>query len=281
MQLLQTRGIEKTSTPFREGLIALGEKLNINPNYLAAVMANESGFRPWIKNPIGGATGLIQWMPRIAPLYGTTTDALKCMTDVEQLEYVEKFYKPYRGKIDSPGTAYMVTFLPAFAFKPDDFVLGRKDDQTALYGKTTLHMVWRDNRLAFDPQSRGYFTVADVKKKANATYAAAQARGPIPLSWPYVSAESTRGEGCPKAEAGGAGSGTSSSSSASEPPATWRSVGDVEFPDVTEVDRIPGAFWKPIQIDLERMGLYHGRIDGDPGPKTMTALARVGLDALR
>jgi hypothetical protein len=177
-QLLQTKGIERTSQAFREELVRVAERLRTNPNFLAAVMSNESGFDPSATNPVGGATGLIQWMPTIAPVFGTTTDELRCMTDFEQLAYVEKFYRGHAGNIDSAGTAYMLTFLPAFAHKPDDFVLGEKDSTEVLYGSTTKGKLYTQNR-GFDREGKGYFDVGDVKAKAEGTYRAAVSRGPL------------------------------------------------------------------------------------------------------
>lgn len=281
-QLLHTKGIEVTSSAFRRELRAIGERLRVNPNFLAAVMATESGFRPWIVNKYGGATGLIQWMPKIAPLFGTTVEALRCMTDVEQLKYVERFYKSMAGQIDSPGTAYMLTFLPAFAKKPDSFVLGEKGNSEVLYGSTTKDVIYRQNQ-GFDSTGKGYITVGDVKSKANATYQAAIKRGPIDDG--KISPEQTRGKNCPKAEG-------SQSFSDSEPPdtlpggfpATPESEHDMTFPSITSVDRIRDPDWKPIQVMLQQLKMYDGAIDGDPGPKTMTALARWGkltLDAAK
>ena len=63
------------------------DKLNIDPEWLMFVMYFESAhtFRPDKVNSISGATGLIQFMPSTARALGTTTNALKKMTNIEQL----------------------------------------------------------------------------------------------------------------------------------------------------------------------------------------------------
>lgn len=50
----------------------------------------------------------------------------------------------------------------------------------------------------------------------------------------------------------------------------------MNFPNITSVDRVQDPDWKPIQVMLQQLELYDGGIDGDPGPKTMTALAKWG-----
>ncbi len=40
-------------------------------------------------------------MPSTAKRLGTTTAALKGMTGVQQLDYVQKYLQPYAGKINS------------------------------------------------------------------------------------------------------------------------------------------------------------------------------------
>ena len=113
--------------------------LNINPDWLMAVMYKESAgtFRPDIQNTkfpfknkdgsiIGYATGLIQFTPGTAAFLGTTTQALKSMSNVQQLDYVYKYFKGWTGKIKSYSDLYLVTFLPIAVGKPDDWILQTK-----------------------------------------------------------------------------------------------------------------------------------------------------------
>lgn len=101
----------------------VSKKLLIEPDWLMAVMYKESGINPQAVNPNGGATGLIQFMPATAKSLGTSTTALKNMSNVEQLDYVYKYYKPYITKLNSYPDLYMATFFPAALGKSNDYVL--------------------------------------------------------------------------------------------------------------------------------------------------------------
>ena len=79
---------------------------------------------PKARNPNGGATGLIQFMPATARGLGTTTEALSRMSATEQLAYVEKYYAPFKGRINSGTDLYLATFWPAAVGKPDSYNIG-------------------------------------------------------------------------------------------------------------------------------------------------------------
>ncbi|WP_277373426.1 hypothetical protein [Pseudomonas sp. AA-38] len=68
----------RVSEGFRERMLALGENLSLDPNYVMACIALETGrtFNPAIKNPNSSATGLIQFMSSTAADLGTTTALL-------------------------------------------------------------------------------------------------------------------------------------------------------------------------------------------------------------
>jgi len=51
-------------------------------------------------------------MPQTARALGTTTDALAQMSAVDQLDYVEKFYKSHAGKMHSTADLYSATSGP-------------------------------------------------------------------------------------------------------------------------------------------------------------------------
>lgn len=107
-------------------------RLGINPNWLMAIMYFESAgsFSPSITNSIG-ATGLIQFMPNTAIGLGTTTAALRNLTAVQQLDWVEKYYKTNFKYLKIKATesyvdTYLVTFFPAAVGKPLDYVIQTK-----------------------------------------------------------------------------------------------------------------------------------------------------------
>lgn len=63
-------------------------------------------------------------MPKTALSLGTTVDALRAMSNVEQLDYVHKYFARHRGKIRSYSELYLVTFYPYALNQPDLFVFG-------------------------------------------------------------------------------------------------------------------------------------------------------------
>ena len=116
----------KVSPVFKDRLFWLCDELKINPDYLMACIAFESGetFRADIKNAAGsGATGLIQFMPSTALGLGTTTAKLAQMTPEDQLNYVYKYFRPYSGRLQTLEDTYMAILLPSQVGRPLESVL--------------------------------------------------------------------------------------------------------------------------------------------------------------
>lgn len=116
----------KVSPVFRDRVRWIGETLNVNPDYLMACMAWETGekFTANVKNMAGsGATGLIQFMPSTAVSLGTTTAKLAKMTAEDQLNYVYKYFRPYKGRLNNLGDVYMAILWPKGVGKPDSYVV--------------------------------------------------------------------------------------------------------------------------------------------------------------
>ena len=114
MTLLWLNLVKENASAFSTKVLSIAQNLGIDPNWLMHVMYSESGLNHRIVNPMGGATGLIQFMPSTAKGLGTTTSALSNMSNVEQLDWVYKYFKPYTGKIKSFVDLYMITFMPVF-----------------------------------------------------------------------------------------------------------------------------------------------------------------------
>lgn len=111
---------------FAQKVLSISNKLNILPDWLMHVMFKETGgtFRPDIKNFAGsGAIGLIQFMPDTAKALGTTIEALSNMSNVEQLDWVYKYLKPYISRMKTFGDVYLTVFYPAAVGKSDDYLL--------------------------------------------------------------------------------------------------------------------------------------------------------------
>lgn len=118
--------IEKVKTnreAFAAKVIEISNKLGIDPNWLMMIMYFESGLSHIIVNPMGGATGLIQFMPATARGLGTTTQALAAMTNVQQLDYVYKYFRLKAGQFKSGEDMYLYTFFISAVGKPDSWVI--------------------------------------------------------------------------------------------------------------------------------------------------------------
>lgn len=126
----------KVSQTFRDRVWWIADTLELNPDDLMSCMAWESAetFSPSIKNAAGsGATGLIQFMPSTAVSLGTSTAKLAAMTAEDQLNYVYKYFRPYKGRLNNLGDIYMAILWPAGVGKPDSFVLWNKATKPTTY----------------------------------------------------------------------------------------------------------------------------------------------------
>ncbi|MBB3061912.1 lytic transglycosylase domain-containing protein [Microbulbifer rhizosphaerae] len=135
--------------------------LGISPDFLMSCMAFETGetFSPSIKNAAGsGATGLIQFMPRTARGLGTTTEELAKMTAEKQLDYVEKYFLPYKGKLKTLEDIYMAILYPvAIGMDPGEALFRR--------GAKTY-----EQNSGFDKDEDGVITPAEISVKVRQKY---------------------------------------------------------------------------------------------------------------
>lgn len=117
----------KYGRAFTEKVKAVAKRLRISADWLMGVMKSESNIDHQAVNPYSGATGLIQFMPNTAADFGTTTAALKAMSALDQLDYVEAYYAhriEQYGRIKSAMDLYLATFYPYAIGKPKGFILG-------------------------------------------------------------------------------------------------------------------------------------------------------------
>lgn len=130
---------EDIDDAFFPKLRLVGMALGAKPLDMMAVMYSESGCKAnaWNDNPKSlppekrwNASGLIQFMPPTLIGLGWTAghSAFRQLSATEQLSWVERYYRPYRGHLGSVGGLYVATFLPALIKHAGDpsFVLTAK-----------------------------------------------------------------------------------------------------------------------------------------------------------
>jgi hypothetical protein len=118
----------KVSPEFKQKVIQISQELGLDPNHLMAAMAFETGesFSPSVVNSVSGATGLIQFMPVTAKDLGTTTEQMKTMTAVQQLDFVRKYFLRFKNRLASIEDTYMAILWPKAIGEPNDFVLWQR-----------------------------------------------------------------------------------------------------------------------------------------------------------
>lgn len=170
-----------TTNAFRAKLIRVADAIGVDPSALAAVIMHETAgtASPSIQNPYTRATGLIQFMPSTARALGTSVEALKEMSAIEQLDWVQAFFRPHAGKsyLRDPGNVYAAVFCPALLSKSMDTVVGRPNDSSPSPCGSTMHKVWEQNRF-----SSGAFTKSTVVGWVEASLRAAEARPRIEVA---------------------------------------------------------------------------------------------------
>lgn len=158
----------KVTPAFKQKVIKIAAGLGVSPDYLMACMAFETGgsFSPSIKNAAGsGATGLIQFMPSTAKHLGTTVEALAKMDAVQQLDYVESYFKLIRKPMRTLEDVYMSILYPAAVGKAADSAL-------FTMGKKTY-----EQNAGFDANKDGIITPAEISVKVRAMYTKGLTKG--------------------------------------------------------------------------------------------------------
>lgn len=96
---------------------------------------------------VTGNCGLIQFMPSTAKALGTTTDKLAKMSQIEQLNYVYKYFLPYKGKLRNLGDVYMAILWPKAVGYPDTYVLWNKNKMPTTYRQNSGLDVNKDGTI--------------------------------------------------------------------------------------------------------------------------------------
>lgn len=160
MSLLYIDKVKDNKEAFQAKVIDIAQRLGIDPNWLMLIFQLESGVNPQAQNmsfPFsnGYATGLLQFSPDTARSLGTSVDAILNMSNVDQLDYVYKYFQPYSGRIKSFEDLYLITFFPA--------ALGYSDNQLIGTSSISPQAVAKSNPT-IDLNKDGVITIAEFKK---------------------------------------------------------------------------------------------------------------------
>jgi hypothetical protein len=156
--LLFEEKVSQNRTAFIERVKQLAKTFNANPNWFMALFNSETGgsFKSDIYNMGGsGAVGLIQFMPRTAQDLGATTSFLASLSNVEQLDWVEKYLHRQlanigRTAIKDYDDLYLLVFYPVAVGKPDSYTI-------------PLSGLGYSQNSGIDMNGDGIITVADFK----------------------------------------------------------------------------------------------------------------------
>lgn len=143
----------KIAEEFRNKVIIVGDELDLDPNHMMACFALETGvsFKTNIKNPNSSASGLIQFMESTAKGLGTTTEKLRSMNHVEQMDYVKMYFVNIANQVGIPTSqwtlhdVYISIFTPSAIKKKADDIIYR-DGQDA-YKVNLYHDVNKDRAI--------------------------------------------------------------------------------------------------------------------------------------
>ncbi len=157
---------DKVDEAFVKRLLQLIENLELPKeaaNWLMGIINFETigTFSPSIKSGNSSGRGLIQFLEETAKGLNTTTEALSKMTNVEQLDYVEKYFEPYAKNIKSFYDMYAAVLSPGNVSASLDKTLYAAPSKEYFANKTSLD---RDNDERITKKEAG----DEVIRKANA-----------------------------------------------------------------------------------------------------------------
>jgi len=155
--MLYEEYIKSNVTAFKQKVVSICSLLKCNADDLMLVMFAESRLDEEAENPLTHASGLIGFMPSTAVWLGTTVEALRAMSNVDQLDYVYKYFKGLgaTGKMKNVFDLYLVTFFPLALGKADNWVM-----QTSTL---TAYKIASQNKI-IDINGDGQITVAEFKQ---------------------------------------------------------------------------------------------------------------------
>lgn len=159
--VLAVPGIYRVDPTFLRALAAMVDRHGWDIDGIAGVISHESGFNAAAHTPIPGqtATGLIQFIESTARQLGTTTDALRTMSPLQQLPYVERFFQRTIRQIpQAPESYILATYGRAdLVNAPDDLAIDHATSDDPAEAER-----YRVNS-ALDAGGKGWISVGDLR----------------------------------------------------------------------------------------------------------------------
>jgi len=157
MNLIEKQGMRRFSPngnellrdwEFMDKLRDVSKNLWIQTDDLLIVMQAESKIDPTAVNPRSWASWLIQFMPATAKWLGTSVEAIRNMSAVEQLKYVEAYFAPYANRMKWVEDIYRVVFYPASIWKPGNWVMWSQNGTAEIVAKQNGPWITKHSRRA-------------------------------------------------------------------------------------------------------------------------------------
>ena len=143
---------------FLPALEQMCQRLDMHCMGLLSVMDYEtrSTFSPRIKNPKGSASGLIQFTAATARSLGTSTKALRQMTQLQQLQFAEKYFQRMNRKetdYGNPLDIALTIFHPNSVGRGPGHIIGKKGSTLYRQNRGLDHSP-RDGRITAQEYTR-------------------------------------------------------------------------------------------------------------------------------
>lgn len=180
---------------FYDAWTAMARRLGADPIDLIRVAYAETGVNPSARDPSSNAGGLIGFMPSTLRGLGWTgtPEEFRELSAVQQIPYVEAYYRPYKGKLHDDGLVYVANFLPAYlsaaasggdsyvltqrgeAFYDQNQILDRNGDGAISVGDLRRHLAIQDKGARYD--------TIEKELRARGARGSAIATGVAGISW--------------------------------------------------------------------------------------------------
>lgn len=148
MALVYIDKVTSNRAAFEQKVIQIAGRLGIKPDWLMIVMYAESKLNHLAQNPGSSAVGLIQFLSKTLESLGTTREAILSMSNVQQLDYVEKYFVNLgvKGKMKDVYQVCLAVFLPKHMNSPDSTVIAQSG--TATYNANKGMDIDKDGKLS-------------------------------------------------------------------------------------------------------------------------------------